>query len=267
MASKDSKRIMKLGNDNYYAWSYHMEMCLRKLQVWSLVEGTESHPQGSDGSKAVKAWRIRTDLVLSEIVSEIKDGQLVHMRVSRDLAEVWAKLESIHLSQGLGSAISTWQKLFHITKAPNTSIQEHAGAICELADHLTGLDDTPSNSLLVATLMLSLLESYSSLIISLDSHSSKNDFDFVVQRCMNKEARQVATAMMQGVPAGKVDKARDLENIAFHTRIQCDQKDITCFGCGQKGHYQNECKVAEKPAGDAPKVAAAAYTSKVAAVW
>lgn len=162
------------------------------------------------------------DLVLSKIVSEVKDGQLVHTHVSRDPAEVWARLESIHLSQGLGSTISTWQKLFCITKAPDTSIQEHAGAICELADSLTGLDDTPSNSLLVATLVLSLPESYSSLIISLDSHSSKNDFDFVVQCCMNKKAQQVATATMQGVPAGKVDKAQDLENIAFHTRIWRD---------------------------------------------
>lgn len=261
MASKDSKRIAKLGNDNYYAWSYRMEMRLRKLQVWSLVEGTESRPQGSDGSKVVKAWRIRMDLALSEIVSEVEDGQLVHTRVSRDPAEVWARLESIHLSQGLGSVISTWQKLFRITKAPNTSIQEHAGAIRELADHLTGLDDTPSDSLLVAALMLSLPESYSSLIISLDSHASKNNFDFVVQRCMNEEARQVAAATMQGVPAEKVDKARDPENVAFHAHIRRDRKDITCFGCGQKGHYRNECKAAEKPVGDAAKVAAA-YTAE-----
>ena len=76
---------------------------------------------------------------------------------------------------------------------------------------------------------------------------------------MNEKAWQVAAAMMQGVPAGKVDKAQDPENVAFHTRIQCDHKDITCFGCGQKGHYQNECKVtAEKLAAD---------TAKVAAVW
>ena len=206
MASKDSKHIVKLSNDNYYAWSYCMEMHLCKLQVWLLIDRMESCPQGSGGLKVVKAWRIQMDLALSEIVSEVEDGQLVHMHVSRDLAEVWARLEFIHLSQGLGSAISTWQKLFHIAKAPKTSIQEHAGTIHELA-HLTGLNNTPSDSLLVATLMLSLLESYSSLIISLDSHSSKNDFDFIVQHCMNEEAWQVATAMMQGVSAGKVDKA------------------------------------------------------------
>ncbi|PPQ86127.1 hypothetical protein CVT25_002763 [Psilocybe cyanescens] len=230
-----SKHVAKLGNDNYYSWSYRMEICLRKLQVWSIVEGSESRPLGSDASKAVKAWRIRMDLALSEIVGEVEDGQLVHTRVSRDPSDVWARLQDIHVSQGLGSAISTWQKLFQMRKAPAASIQEHVGMIRELADRLTGLGDPPSDSLLVAVLMLSLPDSYSSLVISLDSHSSKNDFDFVVQRCMNEEARQVAK---QGVPAKD-----DPNNAAFHANVRPrrDRKDITCFQCQQKGHYKNEC--------------------------
>ena len=78
-----------------------MEMRFRKLGVWSLVEGLESRPQGSDNTKAVKAWRIRVDLALSEIVSEVEDGQLVHTRFSRDPAEVWSRLASVHIELGL----------------------------------------------------------------------------------------------------------------------------------------------------------------------
>jgi hypothetical protein len=126
-STKDSKRIAKLGNDNYYAWSYRMEMRLRKMQVWSLVDGTESRPDGSDRSKVVKAWSTRMDLALSEIVCEVEDGQLVHTRISRDPAVVWARLESIHLSQGLGSAISTWQKLFLISVVKAQALQKSPG--------------------------------------------------------------------------------------------------------------------------------------------
>ena len=58
MANTDlgKRLITKLNNNNYYAWSYHMEMCFRKLGVWSLVNGTEDHPQGPDNTKVVKAW-------------------------------------------------------------------------------------------------------------------------------------------------------------------------------------------------------------------
>lgn len=239
------KRVSKLGNENYYAWSYRMEMRLRKLGVWSLVDGSESRPVGSDNTKVVKAWRTRMDLALCEIVSEVEDGQLVHTRFSRDPVEVWKRLKSVHQSEGLGSAISIWQRLFMMKKTQETSIQEHASTIREIADRLTGLGDKPSDTLLVAILMLSLPPSYSSLVISLDSHSNKNDFDFVVHRCMNEEARQVATK--QGVPGRK-----GAENVAFHADLKPrrDRKDITCFKCQKKGHYQNECKEADTPKKD-----------------
>ena len=81
-----------------------MEMQLRKLGVWSLVEGLESCPQGLDNTKVVKAWCTQVDLALSEIVSEVEDGQLVHTRSSRDPAEVWSRLASVHILQGLGGS-------------------------------------------------------------------------------------------------------------------------------------------------------------------
>lgn len=247
MANADSGKrlIAKLNNDNYYAWSYRMEMRFRKLGVWSLVDGSENRPLGSDNTRVVKAWRTRMDLALSEIVSEVEDEQLVHTRISRNPADVWARLASIHVSQGLGGIISTWQRLFQMKKATDTSIQQHVSSIRELADRLTGLGDTPSDSLLVSVLMLSLPPSYSSLVISLDSHSQVLDFDFVAQRCMNEEARQLS---MQ-------DSETSTSAFVAKTKPRRDRKDVTCFKCGEKGHYRNEC-----PKNDEPATAAAVST-------
>jgi hypothetical protein len=227
-----SHKTPKLDNDNYYAWSYRMEMKLRKFGVWSIVDGTESRPVGSDNHKVVKAWQTRVDLALSEIIGEVSDSQLVHTRVSRNPAEIWERLQATHLSQGLGSIIAIWQRLFTLKKANDTSIQAHASVIRELADKLTSLGDGPSETFLVSVLMLSLPESYSTLVISLDTHDDRTKFDFVVQRCMNEEARQA------------IGTAHDTTQKAFHanaSRTKRNKADITCYECGQKGHYRNEC--------------------------
>jgi len=231
MQPEGKERFAKLGNDNYYAWSYRMEMRLRKVGVWAIVDGTESMPQGSPNSKVVKAWRTRVDLALNEIIGEVSDGQLVHTRVSREPKVVWDRLKEVHESQGLGSVISTWQKFFQMRKANDVSIQAHAGAIREVADRLTGLGDEPSEALMVAVLMLSLPVSYGALVISLDSHADRTKFDFVVQHCLNEEARQLSLES-------------SMPSVALHAapKPRRDKKDIVCFKCGKKGHYRNECK-------------------------
>ena len=247
-------KIPKLDNDNYYAWSYRMEMKLRKQGVWNIVNGTESRPVGSDNHKVVKAWQTRVDLALSEIIGEVSDSQLVHTRVSRDPAEIWERLQATHVSQGLGSIIAIWQHFFTLKKADNTLIQAYTGVIRELADRLTGLGDEPSEALMVSVLMLSLPQSYSTIIISLDTHHDRTNFDFVVQRCMNEEARQAAHVTHP-------DKA-------FHadaTRTKRNKADITCYNCGEKGDYRNECpKSKDEEKKDGEKLSAATAEEEIA---
>jgi gag-polypeptide of LTR copia-type/Zinc knuckle len=253
-----SHKTPKLDNDNYYAWSYRMEMKLRKLGVWNIVNGTESRPVGSDNHKVVKAWQTRVDLALSEIIGEVSDSQLVHTRVSRDPADIWERLQATHVSQGLGSIIAIWQRFFTLKKADDTSVQAHASVIRELADRLTGLGDGPSETLMVSVLMLSLPKSYGTLIISLDTHDNRTNFDFVVQRCMNEEARQASTAQ-PGQP-----------NSAFHAQTKRDKADVTCYKCGKKGHYRNECpdlKGEEKKESKDGEKESAASAEDILASW
>ena len=164
-----SHKIPQLDNNNYYAWSYRMEMRLRKQGVWNIVNGTESHPIGSDNHKVVKAWQTWVDLALSKIIGEVLDSQLVHTRVSRNPAEIWEWLQATHVSQGLGSIIAIWQQFFTLKKANNISVQVHASVIHELADRLQVLGMGhqkllwfqflwfPSQSLTVHSLFLSTL--------------------------------------------------------------------------------------------------------------
>ena len=233
--TKSHVTVPKLEADNYYSWSYRMEMRLRKLGVWSIVKGQESRPSGSDSNKVVKGWVTRMELALNEIVSAVGDSQLVHTRVSMDPSVVWERLESIHMSQGLGSIISMWQRFFQLKKSEEVTMQAHAASIREYADRLTGLGDSPSETLMVAVLLISLPESYSPLIVSLDTHPDRTKFDFVVQRCINEEARQLSISSL---------KQSSSQNAAYvaDSKQKRDKKDVTCYKCHKKGHYKNKCK-------------------------
>ena len=59
-------------------------------------------------------------------------------------------------------------EVFQLKKTEEVMIQAHAASIREYADRLTGLGDSPSETLMVAVLLISLPESYGPLIVSLD---------------------------------------------------------------------------------------------------
>ena len=200
-----------------------MELRLRKLGVWSIVNGEESRPPGSNNHKTVKGWVTRSELALNEIVSAVGDSQLVHTRVSMDPSIVWERLESVHMSQGLGSVISMWQRFFQLKKTEEVTIQAHAASIREYADRLTGLGDSPSETLMVAVLLISLPESYSPLIVSLDTHPDRAKFDFVVQRCINEEAHQLS------ITHSKQSSRISGQKVAFsvESKLKKDKKNVT----------------------------------------
>jgi hypothetical protein len=261
MSETTKNHVSKLEADNYYAWSYRMEMRLRKLGVWSIVNGQEPCPSGSPNNKVVKGWVARMELALNEIVSAVGDSQLVHTRVSMDPSVIWERLRSVHMSQGLGSIISMWQRFFQLKKLEGVSFQAHAADVREHADRLTGLGDPPSETLMVAVLLSSLPESYSPLIVSLDTHPDHTNFDFVVQRCINEEARQLSYVSTSS-------KQSSGQNSAFSadSKPKRDKKDVTCYRCQKKGHYRNECKedLEESQETQEKSKAAAAVTASVA---
>ena len=206
-----------------------------EAEEWSIVNGQEPCPSGSNNHKVVKGWVNQVELGLNEVVSGVGDSQLVHTRVSMDPSVVWERLASIHMSQGLGSIISVWQRFFQLKKLEEVTMQVHTASIHEHADHLTGLGDSPSETLMVTVLLISLPEPYSPLIISLDTHPNRTKFDFVVQRCINEEAHQLSSA------SSAQSSSQDSTFNAV-SKPKKDKKDVTCFRCGKKGHYRNECK-------------------------
>jgi gag-polypeptide of LTR copia-type/Zinc knuckle len=247
--SESKTHVPKLEADNYYAWSYHMDLRPRKLDVWTIVDGQEPHPSGSNNHNVVKGWVTRMELALNEIISVVGDSQLVHTRVSMDPSVVWERLASIHMSQGLGSIISMWQRFFQLKKLEGVTVQAHAASIHEHADRLTGLGDSPSETLMVAVLLLSLPESFGSLVVSLDTHPDCTNFDFVVQLCINEEACQLSNVNKN---------SKHSQNVAFHAdgKPRRDKKDVTCYKCGKKGHYRNECTEKEETPQEKSKEAA-----------
>jgi gag-polypeptide of LTR copia-type len=133
-----------------------------------------------------------------------------------DPSLVWERLASLHMSQGLGSIISMWQRFVQLKKLEGVTVQAHAASIREHPDRLTstGLGDLPSETLMIAVLLLSLPESYGSLvsililivqsfISSSNVASMRKHVSFLTQaKVQNSLQVRIPRLMLQGVHHG-----------------------------------------------------------------
>jgi len=146
-----------------------------------------------------------------------------------------------------GSFVSAERiKFLMLCKSDEMSIQAWVAKVRRITFQLqeVGVDVSDKDIILALTLGLPL--SYESFIISLNTTPPDQfTLDYVIVRLTNEEAQQQHGC---GTAADSPDPS------ALATRAQCQNRtplmNITCFYCGEKGHYQCDCPKNSSGAGN-----------------
>jgi hypothetical protein len=162
----------------YDEWEFEARAKLRRKGVLPIVLGDEPRPLGSSGSKAMKAWVSKCDVVMVTIIGRLDPSQLAHVReFEEDPADMWQRLKETHEgimgTSWLSAALRRSSDASTMTNPRTRRLLPHFS--CPFT-HLT----------------------YDTLIISLDSHTQKDDLDFVIGRLLNEEACQADLLSLPG---------------------------------------------------------------------
>jgi hypothetical protein len=237
----------RLNDENYDTWAFETRAELKRKGVIAIVDGIEGRPPGSDNHKVVKAWAGRRDLGSAEIIRRLEPGQFPHVVGYEDeLDEMWTRLREFHMASGLGSIVAIWRKFQRMAKADNATMHAHISSIRTLANKLSSLGDAPSEAQTVAVLLGSLPPEYNTLVIVLDLHANANDIDFVIGRVLNEENRQKDGGNDNGTSRVSHSGAGTSTTQALYSGTRgpgkfVDESKITCFKCGEVGHFQSRC--------------------------
>ncbi|KAF9513374.1 hypothetical protein BS47DRAFT_1362474 [Hydnum rufescens UP504] len=120
--SSESTKFEHMNDCNYFQWKYCMEMQLVWKDLWDVVSGESTWPDGPNTSCAVKNWEKQNCLAAAEIMLHIGKLQLLHEGAS------WA----CHI-------FLFWK--FFTTKftLAEYSLQTHLNNMEEIADHLVSM--------------------------------------------------------------------------------------------------------------------------------
>jgi len=235
-AMPSESSISKLNGSNYYEWKMLMEALLVRRGLMEYLDGSKAKPVGSTNSKAIKDFMKRSAEACAEIVLHVEISQLAHVR-DPDPTAIWSTLETVHCARGFATRLMLRRKFLTLCKSDEMSIQAWVAEVRHIMFQLQEVGVDVSDEDIILALTLGLPSSYKPFIISLDTTPSDQfTLDYVFACLTNEEARQ---------QHGR-DTAADLPDpSALATRAQHRNRtplmNITCFYCGEKGHYQSNC--------------------------
>jgi hypothetical protein len=213
-----------------------------KGDLYTLVDGTETAPLTGPNSKATIAFKKKQRLARATIRLNVEPNQLVHCK-SEDPKEVWDGLAAAHNAQGLASLMSLRRTFHTMSKETDVSMRTWISSVRDIASRITELGSDVATEDIILALTRGLPPTYESLVIALDSMDRTNlTIDYVVQRLLNEEERQVSNAnVADGTIGALIARARN-------TSTPRESSTSVCYNCECTGHLKNNCPISTREA-------------------
>jgi transposase InsO family protein len=228
MADLFRANITKLNNDNYSVWKFKMELLLMKEDLWSQV----STKKPAD-TTAATSWQKRDDRARATIGLLVEDSQLIHIRKDTTAKGAWESLKNYHEKSTLTSKVYLLRQICNLKLSETGNMEQHVTTMQDLVDKLTALGEEIKDHLLVAMLLSSLPETYSTLITALESRpDTELTLGFVKGKLIDEYKRR------KGVPDSE-DSSTALR--ASQKKNSVGESDRSCFFCKKSGHFKQDC--------------------------
>ncbi|KIN99147.1 hypothetical protein M404DRAFT_30610 [Pisolithus tinctorius Marx 270] len=176
-------------------------------------------------------WLMKDKEACAQITLTLKDEPLSSVLYASTAVETWTKLSERYEGKGKQSIAYLIGELFHGTLTNDQPMETQLNAMWQKAHILLSLGQPLNDSLVAITMVISLLQSYSTLWTILMSSNDKLTIETVISQVLTNP--------------GKKSKATDRKK----------KKKCIYAPCGKTGHMEDECykKKADKAAKAAPQ--------------
>ena len=164
------------------------------------------------------------------------------VRAAETARAAWQKLESHYEIKSLANKLFLRKRYFTASMAESDRMMVHINKMRSLAEQLAAVGAQISEDDQVATLLCSLPDSYSNLIVALESRADDLNLEFVIARLLHEERKRSEVSIDLGSSMEKaLITTKEKSDSAGHQKKPGTKKG-KCFNCGLKGHWARHCR-------------------------
>ena len=229
MDSTRTVTIVPLNEKNYATWKIQMKMYLVKEDLFSIIDGTETAPNGSADEKTRQKFASRRSKALASIVLAVDPKLLYLLGDPTDPIEVWKKLQATFQKKTWSNKFRLKKRLFNLKLEAGGELQAHLKTLTEIFEELAVVGDPVKDEDRVITLLSSLPDKFSTLVTALEAMETVPSWESVTERLLHEDAK-----------SGKSDLSSS-RCLAAQPTPNVIKKSFKCHECGKTGHLKKNC--------------------------
>lgn len=215
----DCKKIPLFNGDNFSTWSFRVETLFEAKGLFNILDSTKESNKKEDA------------MARSIIIQCLSDKYIEYVREKKTAKEMMDALGQVFQRKSILSKLYIKKKLLSHKLQPKTRLEDHFQIFDKL---IRDLENVSKGKLeeedKVCHLLLTLPDSYDSIVTAMETMSSELKLDFVKTRLLEFELKQVSKDESQF----NIKDQQDAENMQ-------DSSFLVCYNCGKKGHKRFEC--------------------------
>ncbi|RWS00242.1 Retrovirus-related Pol polyprotein from transposon TNT 1-94-like protein, partial [Dinothrombium tinctorium] len=158
--------IVKFDGTNFNLWKHQVTLALKSKGLFKIVNGTERKPDTCE--KKIEEWEQRDTRAQWLISSALNTHEHEHVVNCLSAHEMWNTILSIHEQKSETSRYLVQEKFYNYKMDPSDNIACHISKVKQLANELSNIGETVSDSALITKIICSLPQKFSSFVIAWD---------------------------------------------------------------------------------------------------
>lgn len=264
-------KMDKLTGPNYLAWRVQMEMCLKRLDLWGVVSGTEPDP-GNANAATQDAWKVKDHSTQTKIVLHLSDKQVQLIRLVTTSKEMWDFLKREYEHTDLPSQVTLLKRLINLEMKDEQSADTFVDDWQTLLDNAVISGVVIPETLQTMLLLAALPSTWRSFITTKSSRSSVPASQSSVKPMamairMGKNARrfpQRSGNTSQSLGQSSQFKQQTYNNNSRNSFNPGNKnfisnssfRGIQCHYCHKNGHMEKDCRSKQRDLGRRPRAQA-----------
>ena len=240
-------RMTTLKQTNYYAWAQFHKHFLEGRGLFGFVDGSILKP--ADGVKK-RNWIIYDRWIAQHLRGCVEETQQSYIDSLKKSKSIWDKLKQVHGVSGKERLAFILQRFFTYVKSADETVDQMAAALKQISNEAYSVrpDARPSEYHRALVIMCACRDDDYKLAKDALSRSDELTPGLAVERLR---------AVEQDLKRESVNVAKGGQRKASQRgRSQVtDKSNVECFGCGEMGHYKNECPNPQRTDEDQPESA------------